>query len=130
MKDDFAKLVERTREMETVIPKQAYSRPIQFKRHLINQKKINDFLEANLFAAEAEAGHIDDAESYMTTPSERQNAWIDPKTITYKMLLEHLEKAEKHYDNMRAQNDGRMGPPNDTQSGTEPDLQTQNSNRY
>lgn len=46
--DRFDVMLERTKLMEILIPKQAYSRPIYFKRHLINQQKINDFLGRNL----------------------------------------------------------------------------------
>jgi len=98
----FNKMVEKTRLMEILIPKQAYSRPTYFKRHLINQQKINDFLGRNLVERETEDDQADiDAESFLTTPSEQLEKIIGKKDITYKVLLDALADAEGNYDHMR-----------------------------
>lgn len=76
--------------MEILIPKQAYSRQTYFKRHLYNQQKLNDFLGRNLVVQDGDDEQVDDAESFLTTPSERLQEIIGSKEITYKTLLDSL----------------------------------------
>lgn len=103
--------------MEILIPKQAYSRPTYFKRHLINQQKINDFLGRNLVERETEDDQADiDAESFLTTPSEQLEKIIGKKDITYKVLLDALADAEGNYDHMRQQSDGKVQVQNQIQT--------------
>merc|ERR1712242_670373 len=70
-RDNFERLLEKTLLMETLIPKQAYSRPTYFKRHLINQQKINDFLGRGLFTQDDEDQMDAEADSVLSLPSGR-----------------------------------------------------------
>jgi len=103
-------MVEKTKLMEHLFSKNAYSRPVakDLKRQLINQKKINDYLGRNLVDRDAEDDQGDvDAESFLTTPTEKLHELIGTKDITYKVLLDALAVAEGNYEHMRSQSDGK-----------------------
>jgi hypothetical protein len=88
--------------------KQCYSRqPMYFKRHLINQQKLNNFLERSTF------------EDWSVYSLSRQNSILERLssvasmnsdeleisgigTITFKVLLDRLEQAEKNYEQLHA----------------------------
>jgi len=95
--------------MEQLFTKHAYSRPVarDFKRQLINQKKINDYLGRNFVEREAEEEADVDAESFLTTPTEKLQKIIGNKDITYKVLLDALADADGNYEYMRSQNEGK-----------------------
>merc|ERR1712241_527270 len=129
----FNKMVEKTRLMEILIPKQAYSRPTYFKRHLINQQKINDFLGRGLFTQDDEDQMDAEADSVLSLPSERLRELLGTQNVTYKLLLEHLQAADDNYHALREQHEsGRLAMPQGNQldrRGTETNSQTSNHPR-
>lgn len=131
--DNFERLLEKTLLMETLIPKQAYSRPTYFKRHLINQQKINDFLGRGLFTQDDEDQMDAEADSVLSLPSERLRELLGTQNVTYKLLLEHLQAADDNYHALREQHEsGRLAMPQGNQldrRGTETNSQTSNHPR-
>jgi len=87
--------VEKVNLMSKLIYKAAYSRPIQYKRHLINQHKLNEFLGRNLLA-EKDQSMISDAFSLSNESGLTKMA--DGKRVTYAELLERIAAAEKNYE--------------------------------
>lgn len=88
--------------------KQCYSRqPMYFKRHLINQQKLNNFLERSAF------------EDWSVYSLSRQNSDLEKLTdatwnteqldlteignITFKTLMERLEQAERNYEQLHTE---------------------------
>ena len=105
--------------LQKVAYKACYSRPTQFKRHLINQKKLNDFLGINLFHSNSEMDGSSVNETVVN--SEDRESFLQQLssgTITYKMLLEHIKQANQNYEAMRKQHQGEkdVGSVRDTAS--------------
>merc|ERR1712192_22042 len=105
--------VEKAQIMSKLIYKSAYSRSFQYKRHLVNQHKLNEFLGRNL---------LDDKEGDGSDHFSLSNAsFIDRniaanRKITYAELLERISAAEKNYEmartNQMAGTKGRTGDMN------------------
>lgn len=100
--------VEKVGLMSKLIYKAAYSRPMQYKRHLFNQHKLNEFLGRNLLAEKDE-----DAESAnysLSNESHFNRMAQNNKRVTYAELLERIAAAEKHYEHARGnQVNGKTG---------------------
>ena len=115
--DEFKRLVERNRHLYPEMSyKQAYSGPVFVKRHLINAKRLKDFLDRHLYKPldESTVSMASGQDlSYATTATEMQKEQQikGMKDITYGMLLENLEQAEQNYQNIRAQREGRLSEP-------------------
>ena len=82
--------------MSQLIYKAAYSRPIMYKRHIMNQHKLNEFLGRNLLQ-QKDGDFISDefslsAESLTVAGNTR---------VTYSELLERIAAAEKNYEATR-----------------------------
>ena len=84
--------------MSKLIYKAAYSRPIQFKRHLLNQHKLNEFLGRNLLDDKVEdfSDEFSIAEASMINKRVASN-----NHVTYAELLERIGTAEKNYNSAR-----------------------------
>lgn len=85
--------------MSQLIYKAAYSRPIQYKRILMNQHKLNEFLGRNLLAEKD--GDIEEDEFSLSNESFLNKA--QNKRVTYAELLDRIKAAEGNYDTARAQ---------------------------
>ena len=78
-----------------------------FKRHLINQQKLNNFLERSAFEdwsvySLSRQNSLLEKMSEATMTSEQLEV-ADIDTITFKMLLERLQKAEKNYEQLHSE---------------------------
>ena len=92
------KCIEKVGFMSQMIYKAHYSRPIKYKRHIMNQHKLNEFLGRNLL----EIKDGDDVSSDMSMSNESQFVHaITNKKITYSELLERISTAEKNYQNAK-----------------------------
>ena len=80
--------------MSQIIYKAAYSRPIQYKRHIMNQHKLNEFLGRNLL-------NKDDGDATESVFSIESMAINPAKRVTYSELLERIAAAEKNYETAR-----------------------------
>lgn len=92
--------VEKVGIMSQLIYKAAYSRPIQYKRHIMNQHKLNEFLGRNLLA-EKEGDGVSDEFSLSNESNFVRLTSTTNKRITYSELLERIAAAEKHYQMAR-----------------------------
>lgn len=90
--------IEKVGIMSQLIYKAHYSRPIQYKRHIMNQHKLNEFLGRNLL--EIKEGDNASDEFSLSNDSFIQKATKN-KRITYSELLERIGTAEKNYQNAR-----------------------------
>jgi len=81
--------------------KPSYSRPVYYARHLKNMQRLNDFLGRNLLKkdkADAES-HYSDDKSISMEPDFFER--MQKGNLTYKMLLDHIDIAEKNYEATR-----------------------------
>ena len=81
--------------------KPSYSRPVYYARHLKNMQRLNDFLGRNLLKkdkADAES-HYSDDKSLSMEPDFFER--MQKGNLTYKMLLDHIDIAEKNYEATR-----------------------------
>lgn len=90
--------------------KQCYSRKIYFKRHIANQQKLNAFLGRGILVdwASSRDGGADDAVSgfeELSLNTEALKTQLEEKEekITYAVLLDHIEHADKSYEQIRKQ---------------------------
>ena len=113
--------------MSQLIYKAAYSRPIQYKRILMNQHKLNEFLGRNLLAEKD--GDIEEDEFSLSNASFLQNS--QNKRVTYTELLDRIKAAEANYDTARAHQmtGGVPGKVNRQQSDDIRSQSTQNFSR-
>merc|ERR1712157_193653 len=81
--------------MSKLIYKAAYSRPMQYKRHIVNNHKLNDFLGRNLL--DEKDGDNSDELSLSNASFINRNVGENRK-ITYAELLERITAAEKNYE--------------------------------
>ena len=88
--------VEKVGIMSQLIYKAAYSRPIQYKRHIMNQHKLNEFLGRNLLA-EKDGDQASDEFSLSDESQFKRMATATNKRITYSELLQRITAAERHY---------------------------------
>ena len=91
--------------------KPCYSRQVYYARHLKNMSKLNDFLGRNLLRqVKDDQSEIDDNMSVSVAPDffERYRQG----NLTYKMLLDHIEIAERNYESTRNKQLG-IGRPDD-----------------
>jgi len=88
--------IEKVGIMSQLIYKAAYSRPMQYKRHIMNQHKLNEFLGRNLLAEKD--GDKDSDEFSLSNESQfvRMTTTTN-KRITYSELLQRISAAEEHY---------------------------------
>ena len=84
--------------MSKLIFKAAYSRHMQYKRHLVNQHKLNEFLGRNLL--DEKDGDASDEFSLSNASFINRNV-AENRQITYAELLERISAAEKNYDMAR-----------------------------
>ena len=87
--------IEKVGLMSKLIYKAAYSRPMQYKRQIINQHKLNEFLGRNLLAEKDQSLGSDQFSLSNESGITRQ---ADGKRITYAELLERIATAEKNYE--------------------------------
>jgi len=81
--------------MSKLIYKAAYSRPMQYKRHIVNNHKLNDFLGRNLL--DEKDGDNSDELSLSNASFINRNV-AENRKITYAELLERITAAEKNYE--------------------------------
>lgn len=92
--------IEKVGIMSQLIYKAAYSRPIQYKRHIMNQHKLNEFLGRNLLA-EKDGDGVSDEFSLSNESQFVRLATTTNKRITYSELLKRISDAEVHYTKAR-----------------------------
>lgn len=84
--------------MSKLIFKAAYSRPMQYKRHLLNMHKLNEFLGRNLLDEEQNKNF----DEFSLSNDSRINKHVTAnRSVTYSELLERIAHAEKNYDDAR-----------------------------
>merc|ERR1712156_100360 len=103
---------EKCQLMSKLVYKAAYSRPIQYKRHIINQHKLNEFLGRSLLE---EKDDESEKESEFT-----QFDRIANSRVTYAELLQRIEHAERNYGETRGKQLGKKAAVADNRSETAP----------
>lgn len=89
--------------MSKLIYKSAYSRSILYKRHIINQHKLNEFLGQNLFEEPEEQD--DSMKSDLSRIDRLAN-----NRVTYGELLQRIEHAEKNFSETRVRVTSKSKP--------------------
>ncbi len=107
-KEAMNRCIEKAALMQRLCQKQCYSRKIFFKRHLVNQQKLNSFLGRGMLAdweESKQAPEDDEAMSMLsfTTQDLMNQINTAEEKITYKKLLEHIQTAEKNLENVKKQ---------------------------
>ena len=102
-KEAINRCIEKAALMQRLCQKQCYSRKIFFKRHLVNQQKLNSFLGRGILADWEESKQAPEDEENMsmlsfTTQDLMNQVNGAEEKITYKMLLEHIQTAEEKLD--------------------------------
>jgi len=99
----IARCVEKADMLQKLIQKQAYSRPIYVRRHVMNMQKLNGAYGLN---AMGDWGVSQAAESEMSditvdTQRDLMSMLTSAKNITYKLLLDHVDNTQTNYDVVR-----------------------------
>jgi hypothetical protein len=103
-KQRVQRLVEKAGLMQKMCQKQCYSKRIFFKRHIMNQQKLNAFLGRGIVADWASSHDGSQAESEidnLTIQTEAVKEGREEEIISYSVLLQHIEAAEKNYEGLR-----------------------------
>lgn len=98
--------------MSKLIYKSAYSRRIMYKRHIINQHKLNEFLGQNLFE-EPEEGETNSMKSDLSRIDK-----FASNRVTYAELLQRIETAERNFNETEKKFTGKSKPAADAISST------------
>ena len=97
--------IDKVSMMQKLAFKQEYSRPIYIKRHLLNQVKLNAYLGIGFdvdWQSSKRGSELPDNVSDFSVKTHDLLAINEKEAVTYQQLLEHIENAEKHYENIRA----------------------------
>lgn len=102
-KEAINRCIEKAALMQRLCQKQCYSRKIFFKRHLVNQQKLNSFLGRGILADWEESKQAPEDEDNMsilsfTTQDLMNQVNLAEEKITYKKLLEHIQTAESNLE--------------------------------
>jgi len=97
------KCIDKVGLMSKLIYKLSYSRPFTYRRHLICQHKLHEFLGQNLFDDE------DDKSDSMRSDLVRIEKMANNR-VTYAELLQRIESAERNFNETRNRVTGKSKP--------------------
>lgn len=113
--------------------KQGYSRPVRPKKHLIKLRELNDFLGRYLL--KEVVPDVESVSSHSSAANQEIEGVIkaNKEKITYKKLLDHIQVAQKNYDQIRTKQYGgqieRRSTVNSAMGRSRGDSQSQRSGR-